>query len=167
MTELNKSENKKEYNEKLIKLKNKYQNRLKTALTDAHEKFRFSVSQLLIAEAENSAELSDITNKDAIENDNFIDLEKRKFELIEMEKSSVIFFLRQEINKILLEYAKELIILSIAFDEKPDIKVSDSFQVDKNEFGIKNEDLKIDSVKSDFKIGRVAIFCPNMSKDIN
>ncbi len=166
MAELNKSENKKEYNEKLIKLKNKYQNRLKTALTDAREKFRFSVSQLLIAEAENSAELSD-TNNDAIEIDNSIDLEKRKSELIEMGISSVIFFLRQEINKILLEYAKELIILSIAFGEKPDNKASGSFQVDKSEFGIKNEDLKIDSLKSDSKIGCIAIFCPNISKDIN
>lgn len=162
MAELNKSENKKEYNEKLIKLKNKYQNKLKIALTDAREKFRFSVSQLLIAAAENSAELSDITNNDnLIESDNSIDLEKRKSELIEMERSSVVFFLRQEINKILLEYAKELIILSIAFGEKPDIKESDSLQVDKN------EDVKFEGVKNDSKVGRVAIFCPNISKDVN
>ncbi len=163
MSDFCKSEtNKIEYDEKLAELKARYSEKLKSVLNDAREKFRFSLSALLIGALKECGGECDVA-----------ELAKSKSQIIEMERKSVILILRREIGTILTEYAKELIVLSSAFCEKPDLKNASSFLIDDTRKSLRNEKLlcakkTADGLKNDeHALKEVFVFCPNSSVEKN
>lgn len=178
-------DNKKEYTKRLNELKKRYQEKLKSALDDAREKFRFTVSELVLKE---------ISKGGAASSEELAEALKNKSEVIGVEREAIKRLVKTTLSEVLVEYVKELTALNAAFDESPDLSArtfyingdpnakdelnelakligdngnsadSDDNQIGNVCGGLKNDDCGENNVKNRKTIG---VFCPNECDDLN
>lgn len=172
-------DNKTEYTKRLNELKKRYQDKLKAALDDAREKFRFTVSGLVLKEMAKSGAASSEELAEALKN---------KSELIGAEREAVKRLVKSALSEVLVEYVKELAALNAAFDESPDLSartfyINGDLSDDSNANG--DELAKLIDNSADYK--KIAaelsgedngekgknnreiegVFCPNESDELN
>lgn len=175
-------DNKKEYTKRLNELKKRYQEKLKAALDDAREKFRFTVSELVLKQIINNREASAAEIVAAL---------KDKKELINIEREAVKRLVKAALGEVLTEYVKELTALNVAFDERDDLSARTFYITDKT--SETNKELQIiteqtiseacrelgsavdklnggkfnNKENNDSDNSLIEIFCPNQSDELN